>query len=135
MEALLEVIFGFLAVLFPIRIPMRGTDRRLLSESRVHSTLSAETGGVLNMVTEGSTGLCEVSPGHLRFIPRIGIVGNREIDVVGLRSADAVSAAEVMVDWDISRNLAISTMSGELLWIVPDYVADEVIARLTPPAK
>ena len=57
------------------------------------------------------------------------------VDVVCLRSANAVSAADVTVHWDISRNLAISTKSGELLWIIPDHVADEAIARLAPPAK
>jgi hypothetical protein len=65
------------------------TDWRLISQHKVRCAIRAVNGRVPNIGTEWSTGIGEVSRGHLRFVPSIGIVGDREIDVMHLRLIDS----------------------------------------------
>lgn len=98
-----------------------GGDRRRLAASRVRSGLRAVEGRVLNVGTEWSEGITEISPKHLTFIPRMGIVGNREIEVTGLAfEAEAPRLLEGLVVF------RLTTPAGDLLWAVPDKLADDI---------
>ena len=133
MSIVLDIIGSFLMFLTPDFAPKgRSTDRRLIGEGKVRSGIRASEGRVLNIGTEWSTGICEISPGHLRFVPSMGIVGDREIEVISLRLTQVRPYDEVVVPWGESTDLVITTESGELYWVVPEHIADEVIARLSP---
>ncbi|MCU1409646.1 MAG: hypothetical protein JWR04_353 [Rhodoglobus sp.] len=133
MSILLEIIGGFLMFLMPDLAPKgRRTDRRLIAEDKVRCGIRAFDSRVQNIGTEWSTGVCKISPGHLRFVPSMGIVGDREIDVLGLRLMEGGPYERVVVPWGESTDLVITTGTGELYWVVPEHIADEVIARLAP---
>lgn len=108
---------------------MQGSnDRRLLANNKVRCEIAAFEGRVLNIGTEWSAGLCEISPGHLRFSPRIGIVGDREIDVQRLEPADPPPVrARQLEDFAYFR---LSTANGDLRWAIPSRLAGLVVERL-----
>ena len=133
MSTALDIIGSFLLFLMPDLAPKgRGTDRRLIGQGKVRCGIRASGGRVLDIGTEWSTGVCEVTPGHLRFLPSAGIVGDREIDVLGLRLPEERLHETVVVPWGESTDVVISTEAGELYWVIPEHIADEVIARLSP---
>lgn len=104
-----------------------GRDRRRLDESRVRSGLRSVEGRVLNIGTEWSEGIAEISPGRLRFIPRTGIVGDREITITGLALEGA--APRLLEGLTVLR---ITTPSGDLLWAVPDKLVDDIAELVVP---
>ena len=129
----LGTIASFLLLLLPELLSQgRGTDRRLIAQNKVRCAIRAFDGRVLNIGTEWSIGVCEISSAHLRFIPSTGIVGDREIDVVGIRMMEGGPYERVVVPWGESTNVIVSTEGGELYWVVPEHIADEVITRLSP---
>lgn len=87
---------------------------------------------MLNIGTEWSAGTCEISPHHLRFMPRIGILGNRDIEVLGARLTDNRLSAQANLFLSTPTTVVISTDAGELLWAIPEHVASRVAARLYP---
>ena len=133
MGPILDFLASFLIAFLPDSAGSgRAADRRLIARDEVRCGIRAVDGRVLNMGREWSTGVCEISVGHLRFRPSTGIVGNREIDVVGLRLVEGRPDETILVSWAESTDLIISTTTGELYWVIPQHIADEVIARLLP---
>lgn len=108
------------------------TDRRLIAKNRVRCGFRAAEGRVLGIGTEWSGGVCELSPGHLRFEPSIGIVGSREIDVLEVRVAQPQPSPMVNLQSGNPVALIVTTASGELLWAVQRAMLDEVRERLRP---
>lgn len=108
----------------------KSSDRRLFEQNRVRCGLRAVEGRVLNIGTEWSSGVCEVTSGQLRFIPSIGIVGDRKIEVTGLRAQARPLATRDQWPWGDSANIIVSTASGDLHWVIPLHMADDVLARL-----
>lgn len=106
----------------------RRKDRRLLSEGNVRCGIRASTGRVLNIGTEWSVGTATVSTGRVHFVPRMGIVGNRTIDVLRL----SPSEAESIVGLEGFRAFTLTTAKGDLRWAIPPEVADDVVALVRP---
>lgn len=132
MSIVLDAIGSFLMHLLPERVGNGSrSDRRLLAEDKVRCGIRASEGRVLNIGTEWSTGSCEFGPGHLRFLPSMGIVGEREIEVISLRLMDGRPYEEVVAPWGESTYLVITTEAGDLDWVLPEHIADEVIARVS----
>jgi len=132
---LLDIVGSLVMFLMPDLVGKgRGTDRRLLAQRKVRSSIRAVEGRVLNIGTEWSTGVCEIGKGRLRFVPSMGIVGDREIEVIGLRLRDDWSHELVVAPWGESTELIVSTEAGELYWAIPEHIADDVVERLSPVA-
>lgn len=135
MSIVLDIVGSFLMFLMPDLVGKgRGTDRRLLAQGKVRSSIRAAEGRVLNIGTEWSTGVCEISEAHLRFVPSMGIVGDREIEVIGLRLREDWPDEPLVTPWGESTELIVSTKAGELYWALPEHIADDVIERLSPLA-
>jgi hypothetical protein len=105
-------------------------DRRAIEKGRVYSGIRAVEGRVLNIGTEWSTGICEVTPRHLRFVPRMGIVGTRDIRVESVRLADLGVREGVDLDPRPSTALRVTTHAGDLYWQIPVRVFDKVLSQL-----
>lgn len=109
----------------------RRTDRRLLGEGKVRCAIRAVEGRVLNIGTEPSGGIATLSPGRIHFEPRVGIVGDRRIDVL-----QVVPAPPGGVSYGLAagpaRVFIVTVAKGELLWIVPAAIADDVVALVRP---
>jgi hypothetical protein len=103
----------------------RASDRRRPVADGVRSSIRALEGRVLNIGTEWSMGTSELSPRHVKFIPKVGIVGNREIDIVDLK---ALAPVEDQLDLNEFAYFLITTPKGHLHWGVPRIHADAVIA-------
>ena len=95
------------------------------------SSIRAVEGRVEDIGTEWSGGVAEVAPRHIRFIPRIGIVGVRDIAVVGLRSG-SLPAKEVLVSLSPSQVLVVTTATGALYWQVPVELVARIVERILP---
>lgn len=108
-------------------------DHRAIGEQRVRSGLRAVHGRVLDIGTEWSTGRCEITPRHLRFIPRMGIVGNRDIDVLAVARSKEDFERVVILDSRPTTTLLITTTAGDLYWQVPSRVVKDAIELLELP--
>jgi hypothetical protein len=132
---ILEVLSTFVGQLLGESVVSRveaATDRRLIAKNRVRCGIRAVEGRVLNTGTEWSGGVCELTPGHLRFEPSIGIVGAREIDVIDVRVAHPQPSPTMTLLTGESLVLVVSTSGGELLWAVPRQILNEVRERIRP---
>ena len=109
----------------------RRTDRRLLGEGKVRCAIRAVEGRVLNIGTELSGGIATLSPGRIHFEPRIGIVGDRRIDVLDIAPAPAGGVSYGLAAGP-ARVFIVTVAKGELLWIVPAAIADDVVALVRP---
>lgn len=105
-------------------------DRRAIVNREVRSGLRAVRGRVLNIGSEWSTGRCEVTPGHLEFVPSMGIVGARSIDVLAVAHADENFERMVILESHPTTTLLITTAVGDLYWQVPSGVVDDAIELL-----
>lgn len=103
-------------------------DRRLLSDGQVRCGIRASTGRVLNIGTEWSVGTASVSEGRVHFVPRMGIVGDRTIDVLDLSPCET----EPIVGLEGFRAFTLATAKGDLRWAIPPGVADDVVALVRP---
>lgn len=103
-------------------------DRRLLSDGQVRCGIRASTGRVLNIGTEWSVGTATISAGRVHFVPRMGIVGDRTIDVLGLSHAEM----EAIIGLEGFRAVTLTTAKGDLRWAIPAAIADEVVALVRP---
>ncbi|MBX9471397.1 hypothetical protein [Microcella sp.] len=136
LEFFLGTLFGFFADLFWWLIPdeiQRRNDRKRLLEGEVRCAIRAGKGRVLNIGTEWSVGIAQVSPGLLHFTPAIGIVGSREVRVLGIRDRDrsiAPSPLERPVgDW---LDFIVTTAAGELVVRFPLEVGDAAAVMVRP---
>lgn len=140
MSSLLEFVFGWFFGLFadllwwliPDEIERRN-DRKRLLEGEVRCAIRAGKGRVLNIGTEWSVGIAQISTGMLLFTPSMGIVGTREVRVLGIRERDgsiAPSPLERPVgDW---LDFIVTTSGGELVVRFPLEVGDAAVEVLTP---
>lgn len=102
----------------------RRKDRRLLAQGKVKCGIRAVKDRVHNIGTEWSVGIALPSAGHFRFIPEIGIVGNREIDVVDLHVAGDEPRLNTISP---STTLRLTTAKGDLYWAIPTAHVDEIV--------
>lgn len=109
----------------------RRTDRRLLGEGKVRCAIRAVEGRVLNIGTEVSGGTATLSHGRIHFEPRVGIVGDRRIDVVRIVPAPAGGVSYGLAAGP-ARAFIVTVAKGDLLWIVPAAIADDVVALVRP---
>lgn len=107
----------------------RRKDRRLLAEGKVKCGIRAVKDRVHNIGTEWSVGIALPSAGHFRFIPEIGIVGNREIDVVDLHVAGDEPRLNTISP---STTLRLTTAKGDLYWAIPTAHVDEIVELVRP---
>ncbi len=105
-------------------------DKRRVTGGQTRSAIRAVTGRVNNIGTEWSEGVAEFGPGHIRFVPRIGIVGDRELRVISLKPTQATDL-EVPNPGAYAYYL-FATEHGELYWAIPEKFADEIIAAVVP---
>jgi hypothetical protein len=136
LEIVFGALFGFLADLFWWLIPdeiQRRNDRKRFLEGEVRCAIRAARGRVLNIGTEWSVGIAQISPGVLHFTPAIGIVGTREVRVLGIRDRDrsiAPSPLERPVgDW---LDFIVTTAAGDLVVRFPLEVGDAAAELLSP---
>lgn len=101
----------------------RSSDRRALADGRIRSILRSPVGRVQDVGPEWSNGMAHLSQGGFRFVPRTGIVGDREIAVLGVEHHEHEGEFRVY-------RVAVGT--GELLWGIPSEVADEVLDVVAP---
>lgn len=139
MSIVLQILLQFFVDLFLMvlaTLPWSAkADRRAIEKGRVHSGIRAVEGRVLNIGTEWSTGICEVTPRHLHFVPRMGIVGIRNIPVESVRTADLGAREGVELDSRPSTTLRVTTEAGDLYWQIPVRVVDEVLSQLEVQPK
>jgi len=100
-----------------------------MARDQVRCIVAAAEGRVLNIGTELSVGVCDVSSGHLRFVPREGIVGNRDIDVLALARMDSPPEPHTAAFGDVAW-FRIATGKGDLLWGIPPTTVDWTIEKL-----
>lgn len=128
-----DLLFGWLWWLIPDEIQRRN-DRKRFLEGEVRCGIRAVTGRVLNIGTEWSVGVAQISPGMLFFTPAIGIVGTREVRVLSIRDRDnsiGLSKHEYPVgDW---LDFVVTTAAGELVVRFPLEVGDAAAEVLSPP--
>ncbi|MFN4002156.1 hypothetical protein [Microcella sp.] len=140
MSSLLEFVFGwffgFFADLLWWLIPdeiERRNDRKRLLEGEARCAIRAGKGRVLNIGTEWSVGIAQITRGMLHFTPSMGIVGTREIHVLSIRERDgsiAPSPLERPVgDW---LDFIVTTAAGELVVRFPLEVGDAAAAVVKP---
>ena len=123
-ELIVSSLTGVLWWLIPDEIERR-RDRSRFLEGRVRCAIRATRGRVLNVGTEWSGGVATISKGRLYFVPSIGIVGDRDIQVLGIRDhEDPVPAADdefILGEW---LDFVVTTSAGELLVRFPMEVGD-----------
>jgi hypothetical protein len=134
--SILANLFGllFLDILFGSITSRRSSNaakRLFAKQGHVSSSIRAVEGRVVDIGTEWSVGVAEVRPGHLSFVPRIGIVGNREIDVLDLH-VGSLSMKDVPVSASPAQVVVVTTPCGKLYWLVPIDLVDEIVDRLHP---
>lgn len=136
MSVILEML-GMLigATVFGKPVNDRGRDRRLLAENKVRCAIRAADARVLNIGTEWSIGVCEITNRHLKFVPSIGIVGDRDIPVYELQPCPDGPSFGVNVPWGTSAHFVISTQGGDLAWAFPEYITDDILNLLLPDAE
>ncbi|QYH35212.1 hypothetical protein FFT87_04165 [Salinibacterium sp. M195] len=97
--------------------------------------LRAIDGRVLNIGTEWSNGVCEITDHHLKFVPTMGIVGERRIPVLNLTPIAEEPHFGTTPAWADSAHFVLSTHDGDLAWAFPKYIANDIVARLLPDLK
>lgn len=139
LQFVFEILFGFLAEILWWLIPNeieRRNDRKRLLDGEVRCGIRAAKGRVLNIGTEWSVGVAQISPGMLHFTPSIGIVGTREVRVLSIRDRDdsiGLSKHEYPVgDW---LDFVVTTAAGELVVRFPLEVGDAAAEVLSPPER
>jgi hypothetical protein len=85
---------------------------------------------VADIGTEWSVGTCVISTGRILFTPRIGIVGDRDIEVLEILSGDADLHEEVDLAFGDILTYVIHTSTGDLLWALPGHVAENASVLL-----
>lgn len=105
-------------------------DKRRLAGGETRSAIRAVAGRVNNIGTEWSEGIAELGRGHIRFVPRIGIVGDRELRVISITPTEAPDLQTPTLGAYVYYLLA--TEHGELYWAIPEKFADEIIAVVVP---
>lgn len=123
----LEILFGSITG----RRSSRAAKRLFEKQGHVSCSIRAVEGRVLNIGTEWSGGVAELTPGHMRFVPRVGIVGDREIDVLDIHRGN-LAMREVPVSTSPTQVLLVSTSAGKLYWLVPIDMVDQIADRLRP---
>lgn len=126
----LDFVLDFLSLGIPDGPGREPTDRQLLASNRVRCGLRAATGRVLNIGTEWSEGICEITPRHLNFIPSMGVVGDRQIEVSGLRWANDEARARPRLCGRSSTTFIVSTNDGELYWTIVKRCAPKAVTLL-----
>jgi len=134
-DVVLQILSATLGDLLGISLTSRRSSsaakKLLLTEGRVRTSIRAIDGRVLNICTEWSGGMAVLSPAHIRFEPIIGIVGDREIGVVRLRLS-SLPIRDLPVTSSPAKLLVVTTASGELYWLVPTDLVDQIVERLHP---
>jgi hypothetical protein len=110
--------------------PGRGRDRRLLREGRARCAIRSIEGRVLNIGTEWSAGTCSISTGRILFSPTIGIVGDRDIEVLEVLSGDVDPDENVLLGEGPTVTFIVRTPRGDLYWALPAFVAKGASALL-----
>ena len=127
-----DLLFGWLWWVIPDEVQRRN-DRKRFVEGEVRCALRAVKGRVLNIGTEWSVGVAQISPGMLHFTPSIGIVGTREVRVLSIRDRDdsiGPSKHEYPVgEW---LDFVVTTAAGELVVRFPLEVGDAAAEVLSP---
>ncbi len=128
-----DLLFGWLWWVIPDEVQRRN-DRKRFLEGEVRCAIRAVKGRVLNIGTEWSVGVAQISPGMLHFTPAIGIVGTREVRVLSIRDRDdsiGLSKHEYPVgDW---LDFVVTTAAGELVVRFPLEVGDAAAEVISPP--
>jgi hypothetical protein len=128
-----DLLFGWLWWVIPDEVQRRN-DRKRFLEGEVRCALRAVKGRVLNIGTEWSVGVAQISPGMLHFTPSIGIVGTREVRVLSIRDRDdsiGLSKHEYPVgEW---LDFVVTTAAGELVVRFPLEVGDAAAEVISPP--
>ncbi len=105
-------------------------DKRRVAGGQTRSAIRAVTGRVNNIGTEWSEGIAELGPGHIRFVPRIGIVGDRELRVISLMPTQATDLE--VPNLGAYAYYMLTTEHGELYWAIPEKFAEEITAAVVP---
>ena len=130
------VIVEILAAVFYLVLDLwpwgsdRRHDRRLLRGGRARCGIRSVTGRVLDVGTEWSTGICTISTGRIRFTPRVGIVGDRDIEVLEVLGSDVVPDRDMDLGGIPTATYVIRTAHGDLLWVLPAHVAEQASGLL-----
>lgn len=95
----------------------KGRARRLATAGELRCGLRAIEGRVYNMGTEWSTGKAIVTAGHLSFVPSMGIVGDRQIDVSAIGPSSRPSFGQGYV-FEGALVCLLDTPKGQLEWAV-----------------
>lgn len=112
-------------------------DRKLIEKRTVRSGLQATGGRVADIGTDWSSGLCEITPRHLYFKPRIGVVGDRDIDVTAIRAAPQSTPPGVPIFGGTPVTFVMTTAGGELYWMIMQSQASQALRllELTPAPR
>jgi hypothetical protein len=105
-------------------------DRRLLREGRARCGIRAASGRVLDIGTEWSVGICTISTGRVDFAPRIGIVGDRDIEVLEVLDSDVDSVGDLELGLGPTVTYVLRTPKGDLYWALPDHIAEQASGLL-----
>ncbi len=137
LEIVFGALFGFFADLFWWLVPdeiERRNDRKRFLDGEVRCAIRAAKGRVLNIGTEWSVGVAEISPGMLNFTPAIGIVGTREVRVVSIRDRDN-SVGPSKHEYPVGEwlDFIVTTAAGDLVVRFPLEVGDAAAEVLSPP--
>ena len=111
----------------------RGRDRRLLREGRARCGIRSVEGRTLNIGTEWSAGTCAISTGRIVFSPTVGIVGDRDIEVLELLPSDVAPDQDVYLGEGQTVTYVVRTARGDLYWALPVVVAKDASALLFAP--
>jgi hypothetical protein len=85
---------------------------------------------VVDIGTEWSMGICTISTGRIEFMPRIGIVGDRTIDVLEVLDHDSGALTSPDLEFGSSITYVVRTAAGDLYWTLPDRIAADASALL-----
>ncbi len=137
LQLVVEFLLSFLGSLFWWLIPeqiQRRNDRKRFLEGEVRCGIRAVKGRVLNIGTEWSVGVAQISPGMLHFTPAIGIVGTREVRVLSIRDRDdSIGPSEHEYSVGEWLDFVVTTAAGELVVRFPLEVADAAAEVISPP--
>lgn len=128
---LLLVLSSLLSV--PLLAPGKTKDRRQIAAGRARCAIRAVDARVVGISHEWSGGTCELSPGRIRFSPKIGIVGDREIDVVAVLPADLPASKRPLLAPGNAVVHVVRTSAGDLYWAVPEHVAAPALRIVAVP--
>ena len=128
-----DLLFGWLWWVIPDEVQRRN-DRKRFLEGEVRCALRAVKGRVLNIGTEWSVGVAQISPGMLHFTPSIGIVGTREVRVLSIRDRDdSIEPSDYEYSVGEWLDFVVTTAAGELVVRFPLEVGDAAAEVLSPP--